>query len=628
MFGIDYETWKEVCKMYFDLKPKSQMAYLQWYPFAILSTDAKIDICSEEFFYKYIDNGAFVMFPPAMHCSENYIQKGDGSFRPAVLVSPIIYLVLQCMGKKISRKYKRECPQNVDVFYAGNYPLMRAKYKQDYDDFYKDINSFIEEGQYFLKTDITSFFSNINLDKLIDRIDAVCNKDAIVISQSELSVLKELLSYCGDGRFPLIENSMMSSYLATEVYLDEIDKKLDYYLSHKVSGLLGYKMIRYVDDLYILISTDLDETKVHELSSQIINEYSSILKEYGLSINSNKCCLKQSFELNDELKKSLYDEFVNGEKYEMSDLCPDAMNCFLNELLKLIKTEYVDIERYNQLINKCFSIPNVEFTPSEIYNYCIYENSEMLKQSYTVNWIIDMIQTNVSYISLDPKRLAIMVMKTESERAIKSLLNQLFKRSRSGLWNSYDTTTAIAYLLHSDFRHIDLLKVLADNCPELKEYYFYFCKNTLIGSLRNRRINRMIRIINSDSKAYRLYFMYLIEEKKHNNLAAFSYYKNFFDRITANIAFAAGADKDCRKPNYNKYYKESEIKKIYDTIQYANEIIAKAHKLRNANPLAHSSAELMDREGSAQELKQNEYDLQSIVDGKIMKLFQEKDGYS
>ena len=82
------------------------------------------------------------------------------------------------------------------------------------------------------------------------------------------------------------------------MYLDEIDRKLDDYLSHKVSGLSGYKMIRYVDDLYILISTNLDERNVHESFFQIINEYSSILKEYGLSINSNKCCLKQSFELN------------------------------------------------------------------------------------------------------------------------------------------------------------------------------------------------------------------------------------------------------------------------------------------------------------------------------------------
>ena len=308
----------------------------------------------------------------------------------------------------------------------------------------------------------------------------------------------------------------------------------------------------------------------------------------------------------------------------MSELCPDAMNSFLNELSKLIKTKHVDIERYNQLINKCFCIPNVEFTPSEIYNYCIYENADLFKQSDVVKRIIDMIQSNVSYISLDPKRLTIMIMKTESERAIKSLLNQLFIRNRNGLWNSYDTTTAISYLLHSKFRHIDLLNVLANNCPELKEYYFYFCKKAFPGSLRNRRINRRIRVIDNDKKVYRLYFMYLMEEKKYNNLAAFSYFKNYFDRFTGDIAFMAGVDIVCRKPNYNKYYKKTEIVKIYNTILDADEIISVAHKLRNANPLAHSSAELMDREGSTQELKQCELNLQSIIDSRIMNLFLEK----
>ena len=36
-----------------------------------------------------------------------------------------------------------------------------------------------------------------------------------------------------------------------------------------------------------------------------------------------------------------------------------------------------------------------------------------------------LINTDVSFISLDPKRLSIMIMKTKSTAAIKSLLNQL-----------------------------------------------------------------------------------------------------------------------------------------------------------------------------------------------------------
>ena len=42
MFNIQYETWKNICKQYFDLKLGSQSAYLQWFPFTKLSDEDKI----------------------------------------------------------------------------------------------------------------------------------------------------------------------------------------------------------------------------------------------------------------------------------------------------------------------------------------------------------------------------------------------------------------------------------------------------------------------------------------------------------------------------------------------------------------------------------------------------------
>lgn len=87
------------------------------------------------------------------------------------------------------------------------------------------MNAGKDTHQYFIKTDITNFFSSINIDILFDRIDRICNKDAVKLTQTEITLYKELLLYCGNGRFPLIENSLASSYLATVVYLDEIDEK-------------------------------------------------------------------------------------------------------------------------------------------------------------------------------------------------------------------------------------------------------------------------------------------------------------------------------------------------------------------------------------------------------------------
>ncbi|MBT8853187.1 hypothetical protein ACXO4H_09665, partial [Lactobacillus delbrueckii subsp. bulgaricus] len=75
---------------------------------------------------------------------------------------------------------------NVEAFYAGNYKESRAKYKRDYDSFYKSVNAYAEQCQYFIKTDIKSFYQNINVNNLIERINNVCNDEKQKIPQSVL----------------------------------------------------------------------------------------------------------------------------------------------------------------------------------------------------------------------------------------------------------------------------------------------------------------------------------------------------------------------------------------------------------------------------------------------------------
>lgn len=318
--------------MYFSLKTGSLKSYLQWFPFTKLSEKDKNTISSEDFYNQYIKTGSFILFPSVMHQSENFLQKSDGSFRDSSLVGPILYLVLQSVGKEISNQYTSVRPANVSVYYAGNYEHLRPKYKQDYDDFFKELNASIDEYQYFIKTDITNFFANINVDKLVAQIDKVCNTDDVAFSQTQLHLFKELLIYCGNGRFPLIENSVASSFLATIVYLDVIDGALHDYISNKIKAFSNFRMVRYVDDLYILISTDKPIGYLHDAYNEIRNEYSSILKEFGLALNTKKCCIKESKEINQELKKSLYDEYFNGQKHSIEELFSGSLQGFLSDL--------------------------------------------------------------------------------------------------------------------------------------------------------------------------------------------------------------------------------------------------------------------------------------------------------
>lgn len=617
MFGVSYDTWKSICNMYFSLNAGSQKAYLQWFPFTKLSSADKENISGEEFYNSYIKTASFMLFPPAMHQSENYLQKGDGSFRDSSLVAPVLFLFLQSIGLEVHNHYSPIRPSDISVYYAGNYEYLRPKYKQDYDDFFKELNASIDEYQYFIKTDITHFFANISVDRLISQIDKVCNSGTVVFSQTQLHLFKELLTYCGNGRFPLIENSVASSYLATVVYLDAVDKALHEYISKNITAFSSFRIVRYVDDMYILISSDKPVGNLHNAYNEIRNEYSSILKNYGLALNTKKCCLKESKEINLELKKSLYDEYFNGQKHNIEELFSGALYRFLNDLSIELLFDSIDIERYNELINEHFSSDDIEFTPSEVFNYFVYEDEDELKSEPVVKEIVGLVERSISFISLDPKRLTVMIMKTQSDKAIKGFLNQLFRNNRSGKWNSYDTAIAISYLIQSKFRHIDLLDILSDRHPNLYDYYFYHCKNSTIRCFDLWKVKKLAKVIAQDSKAHYLYFMYLCEMKRANYMAAFAYYKNYFDRVTADLDFAAGNDPRLKKPNYNMFYREGTLIRFYYSIDDSKTVIEKAHKLRNANPLSHASSELLDSNNTSKDLCESIKALSALIYGYI-----------
>ncbi len=195
-----------------------------------------------------------------------------------------------------------------------------------------------------------------------------------------------------------------------------------------------------------------------------------------------------------------------------------------------------------------------------------------------------------------------MIMKTNCEHAIRAFLNQLFVRNRKNIWNSYDTIVAVNYLIQSKFRHIDLLKIIEQRCPNLYKYYFCFCKNSFQNVWNNKFCEKIIDISVNDMKSFFLYFMYLVEKHKNNSLAMFAYFKNFFDRMIANIAFSERYEANLKKPNYKKFYKEKELIKFCGRIMRSSEIIEEAHKLRNANPLSHSSAELLDKDSTSKDI--------------------------
>jgi AbiA family abortive infection protein len=176
--------------------------------------------------------------------------------------------------------------------------------------------------------------------------------------------------------------------------------------------------------------------------------------------------------------------------------------------------------------------------------------------------------------------------------------------------DSFDIAMVINYLILRNFCHQDLLDKLAEYGPDIYKYINLYCKGSFVKSLLDEDNNGYINLIfkddydfNNDLKIWYIYFMYQHYKNSNDTLEAFSYYKSYFDRVTAYLMYYKGIEQAGKgKPNYKMYYKKGPIIKGYKRIEFNREItdiddlIKKAHDLRNHNPINHSSAGVMDDE--------------------------------
>lgn len=177
-------------------------------------------------------------------------------------------------------------------------------------------------------------------------------------------------------------------------------------------------------------------------------------------------------------------------------------------------------------------------------------------------------------------------------RVIKTVLNQLFKRNREGLINSYDVMIVIQYLLFTHFNHQDLKeKIIKSNESELYYYIMHYCCSNFLDDFERQNNEKHISIINGDWKTYYLYFNFKVEVDNKSYMEAYAYFKTYFDRMTALIAAHIEHD----ELNIKKYYGENSLIVVYKSLHEndAKKIIKKANKLRNRNPLVHSSSEML-----------------------------------
>ena len=585
---IDYDTWEKACNSLFSESNGRLSSYLQTFPFSKISKFDKDYISSEEFYNEKIINANWLLDEGNFINLQHYFFNSDGTYRDVKLVSPIMFLAIQCIGFYLNRSYKVPNNKYREVYYAGDCEKGESHYWNSYNRYKEVIKAEKDKFTHFIKLDFEKFYSNISIEKLFELIINDNRVKKKFKGIENITLIKNILFSIGRGKFPTIERSSGLSYIASVIYVDNAEKRLIEILKED-SRISKFKIFRYVDDTYITLKVD-DYKQLKSIFIYIYTNYNSFLRELNLVLNPKKCKYDKIELINDYLDFNLISSTSNEKTIERnysSNSYDISIIEFLNKLALLESP--ITTSEYNLLIDDYFKSNNEIDNPNRIFNSLIIHGVENKHHNELVELLHFIIKNNPSILYIDPKRLTDIILKTADGRLIKNMLNNIFISYRNNKITSYDVAIILRYLTKRNFRHVDVINIIKSLDVEMYDYYLKFIFDTNWPRNMDLFINLGNKI--SDRTMNYLYGMYLCEKGVRNYFNFFAYYKTFFDRYSAwldniNLIETKG------KPNFQKYYTASHFKSIFDGKNHY--VIEKADNMRNYNPMVHSGAQLVD----------------------------------
>ena len=587
LYGISYSEWRHYVSLLINTPSNILNKYIQTYPFSRLSKDEKEVLVSEKFYEQNISSGSFLSKRNLMRTS-TVMTKNDGRLRNVTLVTPIVYLVLLTIGGHINESMKSNNCEYSQKFYSGNFIQGQFNYSKSYKEFTMTALSQENEYSYYFKTDISNFYSSINLDLLFDRIESMTNID----SPRELLFFKTLFEYIGQGRFPTITDNTGLSYIATICYFSEFDKELNLQLAHD-EFIKSFYLVRYVDDLYIFFNCDSNIKNIVE--DHIKTFLQNTASSSSLNINIAKQKVAETKHISEDLYSNLYDYFVEREDIDYNNYFGKKnIISLLDRLIKLNYPQHGDVEKImtSTLYNENFS-----FHYTEILNWFLYSKSNYFRDSMIKNKI-KVLASKMNVVRHYPKQFTQMLLCTKDKSIIVTFLDNLFNEYRTFPFSKYYEEMAVQYLLARSFTNSDLKNEIGNKNLDLKNYIDSYCynKNNIFGVAESPE-NRMLKSMSEDGTLNFLNFMSLYYMDKNQVLEGFAYQKNYFDR---NLAYYFTIINEKKEVSFQTTYKKQCIDQIVQKVdidfdQRTVADVKNAYKLRNKNPVSHASAELLEK---------------------------------
>lgn len=343
----------------------------------------------------------------------------------------------------------------------------RIYYKSHYQEFRRRLRKEIRtktEQKVVVHLDIENYFDELKIPKLVELLKLYIKESSQKKMNYDEATQGQLVSFFdflagGKSGIPQSNNNVISSFIG-HLFLTFGDLYLDNQLSKKGDSVDSYKIIRYMDDVYISIvfkeeDSDSRTRYLHSLAPRISD---CLYEHLGLRLNLKT----RLFQLNDpcdqkELERNLKkvsSEFEIADE-EKDEPPPDKIDNILKQLNRL-KDSGIDpyFQRHTELDSEMFK---------EVYDSNV---QQMLQMSTTKKCLKDVFLGSGGFdfelVNADPMPIIILILACE----VVPQRFEKFLRSKKQL-TSRDVTLVLSYLCQEGFTSDELINLLTQ-CPQME----------------------------------------------------------------------------------------------------------------------------------------------------------------
>lgn len=376
------------------------------------------------------------------------------------------------------------------------------------------------------------------------------------------------------------------SFLATKVFLSDVDVELSRSVQ-KNASVDSFKLVRYVDDLFIFFDVK-DGASPFQAKEELLNKYADILRLSGLTLNQGKVEFGPTGALSlAEASESCVDFSELQTEGEIDDVAGRTARLFDEIAKRASDRDYLQ-QDFNEAVESAFAREEGAAPPMAAFRACLYHGQDSFREQVVIDSIRRALDSSKAVLSYNTDELTKCILNTNDGPLIKKMLNILFRAHRDGTWSSIDALVAINYLIGRGMMHEDLLKTLREAEPGLDAYIRMFCTSErFVASPASDVESKLILVISGDAPSKIQFANQLYHKVTRNYFKRVACMRAFFDR------FSSVYRQKILHKKKKFLFREREIKQIYASIEGSDEMIHKAEMLRQHNPLAHASSELI-----------------------------------